>query len=155
MGTPTKTLHGARIWLFGPDATEPLGVFESIAVGVNYDHFEPYILGRVSGGEVVLTAMQPIMLRLGGFRKIDEGPFSERVGMMMLQDFFADDAEFTCLARDRVTGKDVMVIFQSKIVGENFQVAARNPARLEIEIVGLRFKDEAGDQDEPVGSATY
>ncbi len=143
------------MWLFGPDAKEPLGVFESIAVGVNYDHFEPYILGRVSAGEVVLTGLQPIMLRLSGFRKIDEGPFSVRIAMTKLQNFFSDDAEFTALARDRVTSKDVMIVFQSKIVGENFQVAARNPARLELEIVGLRYADEAGQQDEPTGSATY
>lgn len=155
MGTPTQTLHGSRVWLFGPDAKAPLGVFESVSVSLSMDHFEPYILGRVSAGEVVLTSLQPIMLRLGGFRKIDEGPFSARVGMTKLQDFFSDNQEFTAVVRDRVTNKDVMVVFQCKIVSQNFNVAARNPARLEMEIVGLRYKDEAGDQDEPTGSATY
>ena len=155
MGTPTATLHGSRCWLFGPDAKSPLGVFESVSVATSMDHFEPYILGRVSAGEVVLTSLQPIMLRLGGFRKINEGPYSTRVGMTKLQNFFADDQEFTAVVRDRVTNQDVSVVFQCKIVGQNFNVAARNPARLELEVVGLRYRDEAGDQDEPTGSATY
>lgn len=165
MGTPTKTIHGSRCWLFGQDATKPLGVFESVSTGTAYDHFEPFILGRVSAGEVVLTALQPIMLRLSGFRKVGEGPFSANVGMAKLQDIFDDSKEFTCIVRDRVTptnqtgnaadGADIISVSSCKIVGQNFNVAARNPARLELEIVGLIFKDEEGAQNEPLGSAEY
>lgn len=155
MAVTTKTLHGARVWLYGPDTKDALGVFESVDTGSAYEHFEPYILGRVSAGEVVLTALQPISIRLGGFRKIDEGPYTARVGMLKLQDFHLNDQEFTCVLVDRVTSKSVMQVIGCKIVGQNFSVAARNPARLSLEIVGLRFSDEEGIQDEPVNSAVY
>lgn len=155
MSTPTKTLHGSRMLAFGPNSTKALGQFESVSSGAQYGNFVPFVLGRVSGGEIVLTDMAPVSVRLSGFRKVNEGPYSVDIGMTMLQDFFRDDKEFTFLLQDRVTGEIICAVVQSKIVGHNFDVAARSPMRLQLDVIGLRFYDEEGEQDEPIGSVTY
>lgn len=156
MPVTTKTLHGARAVLTFVPNTDPngkaeeLGVFESVDSGSGYEHFEPYVLGRVSAGEVVLTAMMPVSVRLGGFRKLDEGPFSPKINMLKLQRFYDDDQEFTIVLTDKVSDKPIMTIMGCKIINQNFSVAARNPARLNLEVVGLVFRDEnSPDQSEP------
>lgn len=153
MATSTKTLHGSRMLAMADD--KAYGQFESVSSGVQYGHFVPFVLGRVSGGEIVLTDMAPISVRLGGFRKLSNGPYSADVAMTKLQEFFEDDKEFVFVLQDRVTGENICSIVQAKIVGHNFDVAARSPMRLNLEVVGLVFSDEEGEQSEPAGSVSY
>src|SRR5687767_15016479 len=104
MAAIPKTLHGTRSVLSAmvnglqQGSMQPLGIFESIETGVTLDHFEPYILGRASPGEVVIMGQSPIAVRLSGFRKIDKtlrfGPYgAQNVDMNTLQEVLADNKD--------------------------------------------------------------
>lgn len=159
MATATRTLHGTRSILYANlnggeanDKSVPLGMFESIETGVTQDHFEPFILGRATAGEIALMGQAPIMVRLSGFRKIaketDElGPYgNENVDMADIAELYADNKELSIQVIDRTTQKTVLLVKNCKVVSHNFSVAAKQPSRMSIELVGLVYQDEAGDQ---------
>jgi hypothetical protein len=160
MSAATRTFHGTRSILQATPTNgdqqgtlQVFGMFESVETGVSQDHFEPYILGRASAGEVVLMGQSPIMVRLSGFRKVDAtlkfGPYGEQsVGMNKLQELLSDVKDLTVQIVDRQTGLTVMLVKNCKVVSHNFSVAAKQPARLSLELVGLVFEDESGDQSE-------
>lgn len=161
MAAFTKTFHGTRAILSAHvsanaapgqqalDLQKALGIFESIETGVTHDHFEPFILGRASAGEVVIMGQSPIMVRLSGFRKVDAGPYSiDGLTMNKLQEILNDGKEITIQVTDRQTGLNIMVVKSCKVVSHNFSVAAKQPARLSLELVGLVYEDEAGVQSE-------
>lgn len=162
MAASTKTFHGTRAVLSAHvsaqavagaeavDTHKALGIFESVETGVTHDHFEPFILGRASAGEVVIMGQSPIMVRLTGFRKIDLGPYaSGALNMNKLQEILDDAKEITIQIADRQNpDKNVMVVTGCKVVSHNFSVAAKQPARLTLELVGLVYSDEAGVQSE-------
>ncbi len=160
MAQATKTLHGTRSVLSvnltdaTGDRAVALGIFESIETGVSQDHFEPFILGRASAGEIVLMGQAPIMVRLSGFRKVDGttnemGPYgNQNLDMSNLQELLADNKDLMIQITDRQTGKVVMRVLNCKVVSHNFSVAAKQPARLSLELVGLVYEDESGPQSE-------
>jgi hypothetical protein len=136
------------------DRAVALGIFESVETGVSQDHFEPFILGRASAGEVVLMGQAPIMVRLSGFRKVtaasnELGPYgNQNLDMNNLQELLTDNKDLMIQITDRQTGKVVMRVLNCKVVSQNFSVAAKQPARLSLELVGLVFEDETGTQSE-------
>lgn len=167
MSLATKTFHGTRAVLM--QGGQELGMFESIETGVDQESFVPFILGRASGGEVVMLGQAPIMVRLSGYRKIGEGPYSSKTFTMnKLQDLIADNVDYTVLLYDRqiiaadgsssvdVThgqhGALVASIGNAKVIRHNLSVAAKQPARLAMELQGLLWSDEEGVQTE-VGTA--
>ena len=167
MTLATKTFHGTRAVLM-KDGQE-LGQFESIETGVDQESFVPFVLGRASGGEVVLLGQAPIMVRLSGYRKIGEGPYSSATyAMNKLQDLIADNVDFTVLLYDRqiidgqgsatvdpthsTYGAMVAAIHNCKTIRHNLSVAAKQPARLSMELQGLTWADEEGVQSE-IGTA--
>lgn len=166
MATPTNTLHGTRSILYANlaggvagDKSVPLGIFESIETGVTQDHFEPFILGRATAGEIVLMGQAPIMVRLSGYRKINKetdelGPYgNQNVDMNNLTEIYPDTKDLSIQVVDRQTGKTVLLVKNCKVVSHNFSVAAKQPARLSVELVGLVFEDESGSQSDSIGVA--
>lgn len=160
MSQETKTFHGTRALLNAistngntQGAVQALGIFESIETGVSHDHFEPFILGRASAGEIVIMGQSPIMVRLSGFRKIDRvlefGPHgTQNLDMNSLEEIIRDVKGLDIQIVDRVTGRIVMMVHECKVVSHNFSVAAKQPARLSLELVGLTYEDESGVQSE-------
>jgi hypothetical protein len=167
MAVPTRTLHGTRSILQASVSgtqqgkMQPLGMFETIETGVSQDHFEPYILGRASPGEVVLMGQAPIMVRLSGYRKIDAtskefGPYgNQNLQMNKLQELVGafgtstgDVKDLTIQVVDRQSGFTVLLVKNCKVVSHNFSVAAKQPARLNLELVGMVYEDETGTQSE-------
>jgi hypothetical protein len=161
MAAATKTFHGTRAILSAnlsdgstSDTQSQLGIFESIETGVTQDHFEPFILGRASAGEVAVMGQAPIMVRLSGFRKIEGenlqyGPYGNKnLAMNKLQEILADNKELMIQVFDRQSGQVVARVLNCKVVSHNFSVAAKQPARLSLELVGLVFEDETGSQSE-------
>jgi hypothetical protein len=160
MAVPTVTLHGGRAFveLTSDDGTiTKSAVFDNVSVGVSYGHFEPFVIGRHSAGEVVITHMNPVTLRLSGYRKFDAGPYTDQVGMAKLDELVGNQKEITVSVIDRQNpeGKPVLRVRECKVVSHNFDISATQPSRLSIEIVGLIFEDEAGDQSNPAGDVNY
>lgn len=168
MSSPTRTLHGTRSILSATVVNNgqqgqvmTLGMFESIETGVTQDHAEPYILGRASPGEVVLMGQAPIMVRLSGFRKIDAtsddfGPYGNfNLQMNKLQELVGiaggtsgDVKDLTVQVVDRQSGKTVLLVKNCKVVSHNLSIAAKQPARMNLELVGMTYEDESGPQTE-------
>jgi len=154
-----KTLHGSRVYISrasnDPSAqNNVIACFESASWGVDYDHFEPYVLGKVNAAEVVLTGMAPVMVRLSGWRKLDEGPYSEAVGMTKLQNFFDEGNDFTLTFIDRQSEQNVGIVYNCKAVNHAQRVGARGAMNLEVTVVGVRYEDESGQNAEN-GPVTY
>lgn len=169
MSLATKTFHGTRAVLVESQGGTPLAQFESIETGLDQDSFVPFILGRASGGEVVLLGQAPIMVRLSGYRKIGEGPYSNKTfTMLKLQELIADNRDFSVLLYDRqiIDGQGNVTVDQSgqtlgalvagvhaaKPIRHNLSVAAKQPARFAMELQGLYWEDENGVQSE-IGTA--
>lgn len=160
MAVATATLHGGRafVQLTDDDAnTVKSAVFDNVSVGVSYGHFEPFVIGRHSAGEVVLTHMNPVTLRLSGYRKFDSGPYTGQVGMAKLQDLVNNQKEIQVDVVDRQNddGKPLLRVRECKVVSHNFDIAATQASRLSIEIVGLIYEDESGSQGNPEGDVEY
>lgn len=144
-----KTLHGSRVYVSrasnAADASNnAIACFESASWGVDYDHFEPYVLGLINAAEVVLTGMAPVMVRLSGWRKLEDGPYSTAVGMSKLQNFFDEGTDFTLTFVDRHSEQVVGQVFNCKIVNHAERVGARGAMNLEVTVVGVRYEDESG-----------
>lgn len=160
MATPTVTLHGGRAFVQlqnDEGKVTKSAVFDNVSVGVSYGHFEPFVIGRHSAGEVVLTHMNPVTLRLSGYRKYNTGPYSDQVGMATLNDLVNNQKEIVVEVIDRQNAdqKSVLRVRECKVVSHNFDIAATQPSRLSIEVVGLIYEDESGDQSNPVGDVEY
>ncbi len=155
MALQTKTLHGARGILYIDG--KPIGIFENVSTGVNYSHQEPNVIGRFSAPEVVITGMDPIGVRLDGYRIFNQGPYA--IGMTKLQDLLAAEREITVAVEDRgdqtAAEPNVILVLGCKIVSHNFSIAAKQLSRLSMDVVGLCFSDESGVQSEPKGSVKY
>ena len=159
MATKTLTLHGGRAFvqlLHEGQAALSVAVFDNVSVGVSYGHFEPFVIGQHSAGEVVITHMNPVTLRLSGFRKYGQGPYSTSAGMAKLNDLLTNQKELTVQVVDRQNDeKPVLKVVRCKVVSHNFDIAATQPSRLSLELVGLIFSDESGDQGNPNGDVNY
>ncbi len=130
-----------------------LGIFESIETGVTHDHFEPFILGRASAGEIIIMGQAPISVRLSGYRKVAKdtkfGPHGNaNVDMNKLQEILADAKDLQIQVVDRQTEAVILRVNNAKCVSHNLAIAAKQPARINIELVGLTFEDDDGAQSE-------
>lgn len=155
MALQTKTIHGARGILYINGS--PIGVFENCSTGVVYTHDAPRVIGRFSAPEIVILGMEPISVRLDGYRVFGQGPYA--LGMTKLQDLLKNEQEITIAIEDRgdqdSVEPNIILVVGCKIVSHNFNIAARQLSRLSMEMVGLVFSDEAGNQAEPAGSVKY
>jgi hypothetical protein len=165
----SKTMHGTRAileFIGSDDVPRVLGMFESIETGVTQDHFEPFVLGRASAGEIVLTGQAPIMVRLSGFRKVDteeKGPTGDKYGpygtanvnMNTLTEIVTGAHEFAIQVHDRQTGKMVLQVKNAKVVSHNLSIAAKAPARMTIELVGMSFDDATTNNANTEGGVEY
>lgn len=156
----TKTIHGGRCYVYvDGDGAQPeaIAIFENVSVSVDYGVQVPFVIGKHSGGEVVLTHLNPVSISLSGPRLFGVGPYSASGGMTILNDMVTNQRELTIRVVDRQNagGLSVITVSQVKIHRHNFNVSARDLSRLSLEGTGLTFSDESGAQADPAGDVTY
>jgi hypothetical protein len=156
----TRSIHGGRTYVYvqgdGAESDKPVAIFEDVSVSVSYGVQVPYVIGLHSGGEVVLTHMNPVQLSMRGFRKYNDGAYGAAGGMTKLQDLINGQRELTVVVMDRQNpGQSILTVKQGKVTGQNFNIAVRDLSRLSVEITGLTYEDESGVQTNPAGDVNY
>lgn len=155
-----KSIHGGRTYIYvqgdGAESDKPVAIFENISVSISYGVQVPYVIGLHSGGEVVLTHMNPVQLSCSGYRVFGNGAYGPAGGMTKLQDLINGQRELTIVVMDRQNpGQSILTVKQAKVTSSNFSVSVRDLSRLSIEMTGLTFEDESGVQSNPVGDVNY
>lgn len=154
--SPPKTVHGARCQVIIADpntgTAAVVGLFSSISYGLNYDVQPVYLLGRVSGDELVTTAQETINVSCSGFRVVGQGPH-KGAHITALQDVLT--SEYLQLAvYDRQTNQMIAKISSCRPTGFSTTINARQLEEISVSFVGLLVSDESTENAEPVGSST-
>lgn len=156
----TVSIHGGRAYVFmkgdGGDDAKPVAVFEQVSYQVSYGVQVPFVIGKHSGGEVVLTHLNPVSVSLSGYRKFDQGAYSGVGGVTKLQDIIANQREIQIVIMDRQNpNSEIMSVVEAKAHSHSGDVTVQSLSRLRIEVTGLRYQDESGSQNDPAGDVAY
>jgi hypothetical protein len=128
-----------------------VGIFTSVQYGVQYDVAPVYALGRFGPQALEYVGMSPISVSCSGWRVIDAGPYSKKVGNLVpkLQELLnAGDITLSLYDRQN-SSKPIMEVFNCKSEGFSTSVANRSLQEISVNFVGLTFQDEEGEQNEP------
>jgi hypothetical protein len=151
----SKVMHGARavVWV----GTTPAGIFNNVSVQVGLDVAPAYILGRFTPAELVYVGAEVVNLSMTGFRVMKNGPFSladsESQSRLVpfVQDLLTYD-DISVSLHDRTEAdpekSTILQVFYVKPTGFSENVGARGLMELTVNMQGLTFGDEEGENAE-------
>jgi len=140
----SKTFHGARAQLYVNG--DLIGIFHNVQYSYTYDTQVPFIIGRSSGTEVVLTGQEPVQVTASGYRVVGAGPFKV-ASLTKLQDML-DAGDIEIALWDRQTGKHVMKLSPAKATGFSSGVSQKQLSEITVNFLGLRLSDEDAENTE-------
>ena len=156
----SKVLHGARavLWM----GSTPIGIFNNVSYGVQYDISPVFILGRTAAAELVYTGAEVIQVSASGFRILENGPFAvvdKDSGSSLipkLQDVL-NYQDIVVSLHDRLetdpTKGVIMELTNVKPQGFTSSVGARGLQELTVTFLGLHLSDESGSNNEDPSAA--
>ncbi|SRR6266851_4100305 len=156
MAVRARTLTGARAKLYIENSIsgqmQLVGLFASVAYGVDYALEPIFVIGRYNTAELVYTAMNPISLTLTGFRIVGNGPYAV-TGVPQLQNLLNHN-DFSLALVDRQTGNTVLLVTGCRPAGYSSTSAARALHDLTVTVQGTVLQDESGPQEDQ-GAVDY
>jgi hypothetical protein len=151
----SKVMHGARaiLWI----GTTPIGIFNNVSFGVQYDISPVFLLGRTAAAELVYTGMEVVQVQASGFRVMEHGPFAtvdQATGAALvpkLQDILNYEDLVVSLHDRLETDPDksvIMTLTNVKPQGFTSSVGARGLQDVTVTFQGLHLSDESGPNNE-------
>lgn len=151
----SKVMHGARaiLWI----GTTPVGIFNNVSYGVQYDISPVFLLGRTAAAELVYTGMEVVQVQASGFMVMQHGPFSvvdQATGSSLvpkLQDILNYD-DLVVSLHDRLatdpTASNIMTLTNVKPQGFTSSVGARGLQDVTVTFMGIHLSDVSGPNNE-------
>jgi hypothetical protein len=129
-----------------------VGVFDSCQYGANIGTEAIHMLGRYSPDEIAITSYEAVQVSCSGFRIVGQGvhilPKAPK-----LQDLLSME-RVQLEVVDRQTDQNIMVVIGCVPSSWSEAQQAKGTTRFNISYIGLRLKDESGDQDESAGATS-
>lgn len=156
---PQKTMTGARakVYLGGTGGSsdqqslQPVGIFNNVSWGLQYDAQAVHILGRFSPDEIVYTGQEPIGVTATGWRVINNGPHNAGK-VPKLQDLMQTDY-LTFVIVDRQTGATMATIHSVRPTGYTSSLTERQLQSMTLTFMGLLVDSEEAQNVETAGAA--
>lgn len=148
MASASKVMTGARAIV--RINQQIVAAFANCSWAVRQPKEAIFILGAYAPVELTPTSQEAISMTLTGFRVINASndggsPYSTVNQMEKLQNLL-NDHDFQVSITDRQSGKVLANVTGCKIVSQSSGAAARGITDLRLEVMGLLYQDESGDQ---------
>jgi len=118
-----------------------VGIFNSVAWGLNFEVRPVEILGRFSPDELVYTAQDAISIQCSGFRVVGNGPHA-MARMPNTRDLLTHEY-LQMVILDRQTGQEIAKFHSVRPVSYQTTLNARNLEEVSVSYMGLLVDDES------------
>jgi hypothetical protein len=131
--------------------SRPVGIFNSVSLGLTYDAQPAFILGRYSPAEIDYVAQEPIPVSLSGWRVFDHGAHLEALVPSLDQLMNHEYLTITLVDRQNPS-RAVGVVRGFRPTGYTTNVSARGLVEMTVNGMGLLLDDESTINAESPGA---